>query len=135
MHQEILLRNINKPKEADVHKDIDWLCESLGFNAGRDIEKTSSRVVHSILKDIVGGGFTSADDIARDLEIAAQRVNYHVRSLASSGFVFREKRQIFLREGSVKSSIEEMRKDANRIFDKLSVIGEQIDVCLGLKNR
>lgn len=135
MQQEILLRNLTKPKEADLTSDIDWLCNSLGFTAGRDIERMSSRIVQSLLRCVVSDGCASTESIAEDINIARQRVNYHIRSLTNSGFLYREKKLIFLREGSVKSAVEEMRKDANRIFDKLSMIGEEIDSALGLRNR
>ena len=100
MNQQIILRNIEKPKEADVEKDIDWLIDSLGFTTGRDIECASSQIIHRLLKEISEEGHASTGDIAEALNIAVQRVNYHLRSIINSGFIYRERKLIFLREGS-----------------------------------
>ncbi|RLE46017.1 ArsR family transcriptional regulator [Candidatus Woesearchaeota archaeon] len=135
MFQQIILRDLEKPKEVDVIKDIEWLGDSFGFCSGRDTERIASKVFQAILKDAAFKGATSSELISKSLNLAVQRVNYHLRSLIDSGFLYREKRRIFIRQGSIKSAVEEIRKDANRIFDNLSLIAEQIDNALGLKNR
>jgi len=135
MPQQIILRNLQRPKEIDVADDIEWLGNSFGFSAGRDTERVTAQILQSVLQDIASEGSTSTENIAKDLDLSIQRVNYHLRTLMNAGFLFREKRLIFVRQGSVKSAVEEMRRDANRIFDNLSRIGEEIDETLGFRNR
>lgn len=135
MPQQIILRNLQKPAKINIQKDIDWLGNSFGFTAGRDTEKISAKILQKVLNKVAQKGSTSTENIADSLDLSIQRVNYHLRTLVESGFLFREKRLIFLRQGSVKSAVEEMRKDANRMFDNLSQIAEEIDTSLGLKNR
>ncbi len=135
MVQQIILRNLNKPREVNLQEDIAWLGESFGFSAGRDTDRVTARLLQIILEEVSAAGTTSTEKISEDLELSAQRVNYHLRTLIESGFVCREKRYIVLRQGSVKSAVEEMRQDANRIFDNLSVMAEDIDKALGIKNR
>ncbi len=135
MPQQIILRNLQRPKEIDVTDDIEWLGNSFGFSAGRDTEKITSQILRNVLQEVASEGSTSTENIAEDLDLSIQRVNYHLRTLMDAGFLFREKRLIFVRQGSVKSAVEEMRRDANRIFDNLSKIGGEIDEILGFRNR
>ena len=39
MVQEIILRNIEKPRIKSLEEDLLWLCDSFGFSSGRDVEK------------------------------------------------------------------------------------------------
>lgn len=135
MTQQIILKDLQKPKEINLNNDIDWLGESLGFNCGRDTKRITSQILRAVLHEFASDGATSTEKISDSLRLDVQKVNYHLRTLVNSGFLYREKRLIFLRRGSVKSAIEEMRKDANRIFDELSIMAEEIDKELGLKNR
>ena len=135
MVQQIILRNLQRPKKGNVYEDIEWLGNSLGFVNGRDTEKMANQILLSVLDEFAKEGSVSSEQIARELNVALQRVNYHIRSLIDSGFLYRDRKLIFLRQGSVKSAVEEMRRDANRTFDNLSMIAEEIDQTLGLKNR
>ncbi len=135
MPQQIILRNLQRPKDIDISDDIKWLGNSFGFSAGRDTDRVTAQILQNVLQEIANEGSTSTENIADELDLSVQRVNYHLKSLIEAGFLFREKRLIFVRQGSVKSAVEEMRRDANRIFDNLVQIGEEIDQTLGLKNR
>lgn len=135
MTQQIILRDLQRPKDVNVVGDIEWLGNSFGFSAGRNAKKIVDRILHSVLQEAASQGSTSTENIAEELNVSIQRVNYHLRTLMDAGFLFREKRLIFVRQGSVKSAVEEMRRDANRIFDNLSFMAEEIDSKLGLKNR
>jgi len=129
------LRNIQIPKETDINKTIGWMCSSLAFVSGRDTEQMANRILKSVLNEIAQKGAVSTGCISGLLDISVQRVNYHIRSLIDSGFLYREKKLIYLRQESVTATIEEMRGDANRMFDNISTIAGEIDLLLGLKNR
>lgn len=135
MPQQIILKNLQRPKEVNTRRDIEWLGNSFGFCAGRDTKKITTQILQNVLEGVANQGSTSTEFISDQLNLSVQRVNYHLRTLVESGFLYREKRLIFVRQGSVKSAVEEMRKDANRIFDNLSTIAEDIDSALGFKNR
>ncbi len=133
--QKILLKNLDKPREVNLFNDIEWLGNSLGFNEGRDINGTNNKILKKLLINISCKGNTSTESISNELHMSIQRVNYHLKTLINSGFICREKRLLLLRQGSAKSAIEEMRRDANRIFDNLSIIAESIDNNLKISNR
>jgi predicted transcriptional regulator len=135
MTQQIILRELQRPREIRLEQDIEWLANSFGFTEGRDVDRITQQILHAVLHEVAEGGPTSTDRIADELDIATQRVNYHLKTLMESGFLYRERRLIFIRQGSVSAAVEEMRKDANRIFDSLAAIAEEIDRNLGIKTR
>lgn len=135
MGRKIVLQNIQKPSKPNLKEDINWLGDSFGFTNGRDIEKSSNKLLNCILQEISNNGSVTSEKLSYELDFAVQRVNYHLKSLIEAGFLYRDKNKIFLREGSAKAAVEEMRKDANRLFDNLAGMAEEIDLELGLKSR
>lgn len=135
MVQQIILRHLEKPQIKSLEEDLLWLCDSFGFSSGRDTENTATRIVFSLLDKISNDEITSSEVLAEDLDIKTSRVNHHLRNLSNSGLLYRKKRLIYLRGGSLKAAVKEMRKDSERIFDELESIAEEIDSRIGIKNR
>jgi len=135
MIKEIILKNIEKPHIKTLEGDLLWFCDSFGFSSGRDTENTARRIIFSLLDKLSNDETTSSEALAEDLEIKISRVNHHLRNLNDSGLLYRKKRLIYLRGGSLKAAVEEMRKDSERIFDELEIIAEEIDSTIGIKNR
>src|SRR5690554_3613230 len=126
MAQQITLRHLEKPHIKSLEEDLLWLCNSFGFSSGRDTENTSTRIIFSLLDKLSNAEITSSEALADDLEIKISRVNHHLRNLNDSGLLYRKKRLIYLRGGSLKAAVKEMRKDSERIFDELESIAEEI---------
>jgi predicted transcriptional regulator len=135
MVQEIILRNIEKPHIKSLDEDLIWFCDSFGFSSGRDIEKTATKIIFSLVDKLSNDELTSSEDLAGDLNITISRVNHHIRNLNDSGLLYRKKRFLYLRGGSLKAAVKEMRKDSERIFDELENIAEEIDSIKGIRNR
>lgn len=135
MVQEIILRNIEKPHIKGLDEDLAWFCDSFGFSSGRDIENTAIRIILSLLDKLSNEEEISSEVLAGDLDIKVSRVNHHLRNLNDSGLLYRKKRLIYLRGGSLKAAVREMRKDSERIFDELENAAEEIDTIIGIKNR
>jgi predicted transcriptional regulator len=133
--QQITVKLVEKPKEKVVEEDIQWMCDSFGFCAGRDTNMTTPRIVSTLLERFADDVGVASDIVANDLAISSALVNHHVRQLMSSGLVYRERKLIFLRGGSLKAAVEEMRKDANRLFDEISDMAQEIDNAVGLRSR
>jgi predicted transcriptional regulator len=135
MVQEIILRNIEKPRIKSLEEDLLWFCDSFGFSSGRDIENTATNIIFSLLDKLSNEEEISSEAIAEGLDIKVSRVNHHLRNLNDSGLLYRKKRLIYLRGGSLKAAVREMRKDSERIFDELENAAEEIDSIVGIKNR
>lgn len=127
MKGKIVLKNIGRPKKDDIDTYIDWFCESFGFCNGRDTDNTTSRIVKEIIEEVKRSNGISTDEIARSLDIRPGRVNHHVRGLIESGFLYRDKKRIFIRGGSLKRAVIEMQKDAERTFQDLAEMAEKMD--------
>lgn len=135
MVQQIILRHLEKPRVKSLEEDLLWFCNSFGFTSGRDIENTSTKIIFALLDKLSNDEVTSSEALAKDLEMKISRVNHHLRNLNDSGLVYRKKRLIYLRGGSLKAAVKEMRKDSERIFDELECIAGEIDSRIGIKNR
>jgi len=135
MVQQIILRYLEKPHVKSLEDDLLWLCDSFGFSSGRDTGNTATRIVFSLLDRLSNDQITSSEALAEDLEIKISRVNHHLRNLNDSGLLYRKKRLVYLRGGSLKAAVKEMRKDSERIFDEHESIAEEIDLRIGIKNR
>ncbi len=135
MVQQIILRNLEKPQIKNLEEDLLWFCDSFGFSSGRDTENTANRIIFSLLDNLSNDGESSSESLAEDLDMKISRINHHLRNLNESGLLYRKKRLIYLRGGSLKAAVREMRKDSERILDELESIAEEIDLMMGLKNR
>ncbi|MDW7731240.1 MAG: ArsR family transcriptional regulator [Methanolobus sp.] len=136
MAQQILLIKLEKPRDKKLEQDIHWLCNSFGLSSGRDTENLATRIVIDMLEQMAGNEEkVSSEQIAESLEVTPSRINHHVRNLVNSGLLYRERRKLCLRGGSLKAAVQEMRKDSERIFNELEEIAEEIDRQMGLKNR
>jgi predicted transcriptional regulator len=133
--QRIELRTVEKPRDKQLDEDIQWVCDSFGLVAGRDTNQTSAKIVSCLLEKFADDVGIASEFVAEDLMLSSALVNHHVRGLMDSGLVYRERKLIFLRGGSLKAAVEEMRKDANRLFDEISLMAEEIDNSVGLRNR
>ena len=135
MPQQIIIKELRRPSKVNLGEDMLWLSDSFGFSAGRDVENSAEQILRAVLQQAVATGSSSTEEISDELDFSIQKVNYHLRTLIDGGILYREKRRIYVRQGSVKAAVEEIRKDANRIFDQISEIAEEIDASLGFKNR
>ncbi|SRR6056297_93315 len=136
MPQQIILLDLEKPREKIIEHDIHWLCNSFGLSTGRDTENISTKIMLDLLNQMAANEERiSSEMIAQNLDVNISRVNHHIRNLIKSGILYRKKRALYIRGGSMKSAIQEMRKDSQRIFDELEAIAEEVDKEMGLKNR
>ena len=135
MARQIVLVNLEKPREKTLEKDVYWLCDSFGLSSGRDVDNMATRIVMSLLDNISENERISSEMIADSLDVNLSRVNHHLRNLINSGLVYREKRKLYLRGGSLKAAVQEMRKDSQRMFDELEAIAAEIDQEIGIRNR
>lgn len=125
--QKITIQNIDFPKNKKIKDEVKWICDSLGLIRGRDTENISFKIMYELLELFSKNNLVSTEDLARELKIENYTVNHHIRSLVESGIIFREKRKIALRGGSLSAAIEEMKRDSDLMFDRLLEVSKKID--------
>lgn len=134
MAQQIILNDLNKPTEKNIYEDITWVGKSFGLSSGRDTSNIAMQLFREILTN-EQRPIIFSNLLAEELDLSVGVVNYHLRNLIDSGLFCREKRLVVLRGGSLKTAVQETRRDTNRIFDKIELIASEIDDALGIKNR
>lgn len=134
MHQRLVLYHLPRPAGEDLKEEIYWLCDTLGLSSGRDLDNLSTRIILQILENSFHASGISSDQLGQLLEISSGRVNHHLRNLSRAGIIYRERRLIHLRGRSLRDSIREIRRDAERIFDELESVAEEIDARAGVQN-
>ena len=127
MRKRIIIQDIDLPKKRHVKNDVHWICNSLGLISGRDIENTCFKIMREMLGFFSEESLVSTETISKSLKIECPRINHHIRGLMESGIIYREKRKIALRGGSLSSAIEEMKRESNQMFDRLLEISKKID--------
>lgn len=135
MIQRIILQNIPRSTSNDILSDTYWLCDALGLSAGRDTENISSQIIFELLSHYNDLQGIPAEQLALQMGISHARINHHIRNLSLIGMLYREKKRIYLRGGSLKEAVSELRKDADRIFDELESAAKKIDDRMGIQNR
>ena len=125
--QRIIIKDIDRPREEKVKQEVKWICQSLGFTSGRDIEDTSFKIVYQLLGQFKNNEIVPTESIARSLRMDSPTVNHHIRNLMESGIVFREKRKVALRGGSLAAAIEEMKRDSDKMFERIMEVAKKID--------
>ncbi len=133
MLQNLTLRLLNKPPQNNPMIDVFWLCDSFGLNTSRGDENFSAKTLLALLEELRMRIGTSSERLAEKLRANPGRINYHVRAFVDAGLLYREKKLIFIRRGSLSAAVEEMRKDANRIFDDLAEVAQEIDRAMGVQ--
>ncbi len=132
MHQRLILQYLPRPVRRELQDETYWLCDTLGLSSGRDIEDLSIQIVLRLLEESSKRDGIATEQLASLLGITSGRVNHHLRNLTRSGVVYRERKLIHLRGRSLRESVMELRKDADRIFDELEKVATDIDTMMGL---
>jgi len=127
MMQRVKISEIDLPKTKRKKENVRWLCDSLGLIKGRDLEQTSLKIMNEMLELFSKEKIISTEEIAKTLDIEPPTINHHIRYFMGAGIVVRKKRKIALRGGSLTSAIEEMKKDTDRIFEKILEVSKKID--------
>lgn len=127
MRQHIVIKEVDRPRSGRINDELRWLCDSLGLSSGRDTEDMSFKIMHKLLEEFKRDDIVETERIARALRVDSPRVNHHIRNFMEIGVVFREKRKVALRGGSLSSAIEELKRDSERMFDKFLETAKKID--------
>jgi predicted transcriptional regulator len=131
MVRRIIIRKIEMPKTGEVEEDLRWMFESLGLKSGRDTEETSFKVLCELLEQLSEDRLIATENLAKSLNMEPPRINHHIRNLMDTGMFQREKRKIALSGGSLTAAIDEMRRESDAMFDRISEVAKRIDETIG----
>lgn len=127
MRRKITIKEVNRPKSRKIKDEIRWVCDSLDLMKGRDIDDTSFKILCGLFRLFSENKLVSTEEVSNLLHLEPYKVNHHIRRFMESGLVFREKRKIALRGGSLSAALEELKRDSEAMFDRLLEVSKKID--------
>ncbi len=127
--------DVRKPANLDVEKDFGWICRSFGFLESRDKQRTAYQILKTIVDAARQDGGISSDQLAEQIGLSRGTMVHHLNKLIKSGLVIHHEGHYKLRGRNLKTTIEEIKRDLNRIFENLQKIAESVDNELGFPSR
>ncbi len=113
-----------RPFRKDPHEELSWLLAVLGSRQTRRHADIVLRVIDAMKR---GEKFTVSSMVG-----PRTTLSYHLSKLVQMGILRRAGRGYVLRASNFERTIEEIRKDVERIFDELLRVAKELDALLGL---
>ncbi len=129
------VRKLREPTDMDLDKDIEWVCNSLGFVTPRDQDKTAFRILKALIKAAKRGKGLTSEELARVVEPTIGSVIYHLKKLMKAGLVVKIDSYYELRMHSFLKTIEEIEKEIEVVLSDVKTIASDIDQNVGLEHR
>jgi len=131
-YQRITIIRTRKPAINNINEQLQWFGTSLGLFNLRDKDKSCFRVFMELLKSAKTKNELSSDEIADKLRLSRGTVVHHINKLIELGLIINERNKYFLRVENLEQLIEELKKDADRMYTDLKNVAKEIDARLGL---
>ncbi len=123
--EKIVVRTVSKPTRYGAGDISEWFCEVFDL-AEKGDEKEPEIFREVVEKSIRGEGVTSKD-LNKKLAVPRSTVIYHLNRLIYTGLIVRRGRRYYLRSEDMESTIEEIRSDMFREFEKMIDFAERLD--------
>jgi len=126
---ELTITRRERPFKKDIDEELRWLLEVLG--SGRFSEEYA-HILREIVECMKQGKTLYITAYAQRTGRTRTTLSYHVQKLVSMGILKKTGRGYTLRAGNFERTIEEIKKDVERIFEDLLRVAKDLDALLGL---
>ncbi len=126
-NQEITVIRTRKPADANINVLIRWIGESLGLFNSRDKDSSCYRIFIELIKSSRAGKALSSDELAYIANLSRGTVVHHVNKLMTYGLVVRVSSKYRLRQNTLSDLVDDLAKDADRMFSDIQTVAQQID--------
>ncbi|KYK25525.1 hypothetical protein AYK26_05825 [Euryarchaeota archaeon SM23-78] len=133
--KQFIVKKLKEPTEKDLNKDIEWVCNSLGFLTPRDQDKTALRILKALIKASEEGKGMTSEELTQVVEPTIGSVIYHLNKLIKAGLVIKIDSAYELRMNSLLATINEIRRDMNLALEDIKKVASDIDDQIGLEHR
>ncbi|MFH1506614.1 MAG: helix-turn-helix domain-containing protein [archaeon] len=133
--KQYTIRKLREPTDKELDKDIEWVCNSLGFISSRDQDKTALKILKALVQASKEGAGMTSEELARIVEPTVGSVIYHLKKLTKAGLVVKMGSAYELRMSSLFTTIDEIRKDIEMTLNGIKKIAIDIDNHIGLEHR
>ncbi len=127
MRKEITVKEKKLPDEESFKEMLEWVCECLGLIKGRDIEKTSAKLLLCILKHSIKNGPVKPEVLAQEVKLSRSTVVHHLQKYIRVGMIVRTQGGYELRERTLEGTIREIERDIEKEFERIRRIARKID--------
>ena len=133
--EQFTVRKLREPTEKKIDKDIEWVCNSLGFVSLRDQDKTAFKILKSLIESAKQGRGLTSEALTEKVTPTIGSVIYHLKKLMKANLVVKLDSAYELRMNSLFSTIEEIKKDINITLEDIKRVAKDIDDKIGLEHR
>ena len=133
--KQFTIRKLREPVEKQLDKDIEWVCNSLGFVGSRDQDKTAYKILKALIKSAKEGKGLTSEELTKKVEPTIGSVIYHLKKLIKAGLVIKIESAYELRMKSLMSTIEEIEKEVTLALADIKDIALDVDNKIGLEHR
>ncbi len=133
--RHFVIRKLREPTEKEIDKDIEWVCNSLGFVTPRDQDKTAFRILKALIEAAKKKKGLTSEELTEVVEPTIGSVIYHLKKLMKAGLVVKINSTYELRMHSFMRTIEEIEKEIGMTLAEIKTIARDIDHKVGLEHR
>lgn len=133
--RHFVVRKLREPTEKEIDKDIEWVCNSLGFVTPRDQDKTAFRILKALIEAAKKKKGLTSEELTEVVEPTIGSVIYHLKKLMKAGLVVKINSTYELRMYSFMKTIEEIEQEIGMTLADIKVIARDIDHKVGLEHR
>jgi len=133
--RQYTVKKLREPVEKQLDKDIEWICNSLGFVTSRDQDKTAFRILMALIVSAKEGKGLTSEELTEYVEPTIGSVIYHLKKLMKAGLVVKLNSTYELRMNNFQKTIEEVEKEIVSTLDDIKKIARDIDRNVGLAYR
>lgn len=132
---QFTVRKLRESTEKDIDKDIEWVCNSLGFVTPRDQDKTAFKILKALVESAKDSRGLTSEELTEKVEPTIGSVIYHLKKLMKAGLVVKLDSAYELRMKSLLATIDEIKKDMNLALEDIKKVAKDIDNKIGLEHR
>ena len=129
------MRDLEKPREKSLEGDLDWICESFGFYEEIDREKTASKIFRELLNSATEAEGLTSTSLGEGSDVTRGAALNHLKRMIASGLVVKDGNKYSLRCSSLYRTINEVRRDVDRLFEDVEAVAADIDLEMGVRER
>jgi DNA-binding transcriptional ArsR family regulator len=133
--KQFVVRQLKDPTKKQIDKDIEWVCNSLGFVTSRDQDKTALRILKALIKSAKEGKGMTSEELTKVVKPTIGSVFYHLKKLMKAELVVKLDSKYELRMNSLLTTIEEIEKEVSAALGNIKKIAKDIDDKIGLEHR
>jgi len=129
------INKLREPTEKKLDKDIEWVCNSLGFITARDQDKTAFRILKALIESAKSRKGLTSEELTQVVEPTIGSVIYHLKKMMYAGLVVKLDSTYELKMNSLLTTVNEIQKDVVIALEDIKKVAQDIDDKVGLENR